>query len=337
MLFISHDSPQVIDFPFNFTESSGIAGFLIYKTLILNWLQCSLDVPSQVVDFSRVATVFHDFSSFFMRFFSRKDLIFRELRGIRGVNLIAKQAESAFWRQYHQFYCNEKPTCESLWARAAPRHGRIGRHKFMKHPVPPKVMAMAAGCGILAANQLQAADSNWFLKAEAGPSFVNNISTTTTSLFGGPPVTTRSAFKTGVRLDLDGGYQFNESWAIDMELGYIYNQVDFSNSSATASPDLYQVPFLVNAVFTLPVNWRVKPYAGAGVGLVLTGLNDFRDVTGAGQLLAGVKYDLNGRVDLGLGYKFLVTTTHDWSDILDTTQGGRTIDNSILATVTINF
>jgi opacity protein-like surface antigen len=188
----------------------------------------------------------------------------------------------------------------------------------------------------LATSQLQAADSNWYLKADVGPSFANNLNTTT-SFFGANPTTTHLSFKTGVRLDLDGGYQFDDSWAVGMEVGYIYNAVDFSNSTQTGARSLYQVPILVNGTYTLPVNWRVKPYVGLGLGGIVSGLNDLHDINGAGQFVAGVKYSLNPRIDLGLAYKLLATTKHDWNDIFGTTQANRTIDNSILATVTFKF
>jgi opacity protein-like surface antigen len=184
--------------------------------------------------------------------------------------------------------------------------------------------------------QLRAEDSQWYLKGEAGPSFVNNITTHSTDLFG-TTRTTKSSFKTGFRFDVDGGYQFNDSWALEAELGFIYNAVDFSNSAGTTSPALYQLPLLVNGIYTLPLNCPVKPYVGAGLGLVVTGLNELGDANGAGQLLAGVKYDLNERIDLGLGYKFLITTEHDWSDVLGDSHSNRTLSHSILATVTVKF
>jgi opacity protein-like surface antigen len=145
------------------------------------------------------------------------------------------------------------------------------------------------------------------------------------------------SFKPGVRLDLDGGYQFNDSWALSMELGYLYNSVDLSNSSATDSQGLYQVPFLFNAIYTLPVDWSIKPYVGAGLGAEVTGWNHYSDVCGAGQLLAGLKFQLSRQIDLGLGYKFMITTVHNWNDAIETAQGGRTINNSILANMTFKF
>jgi opacity protein-like surface antigen len=192
------------------------------------------------------------------------------------------------------------------------------------------------GCGLVA-GRVNAADSGWILSGDVGPSFVNTINTTTTEIFTGIQTTTHLAFKTGVRLDLDAGYQFGDSWTLEGEFGYIYNPVNLSLSTGTTSPSLYQIPVLANCIFTLPVHWPVKPYVGAGVGLVVTGLNDLHDLNGAGQLLAGLKYDINDRVDVGVGYKLLITTPHDWDDIIDNTQGDRSITHAIVASVTIKF
>jgi len=199
------------------------------------------------------------------------------------------------------------------------------------------LMPALASAGFFA-TQLQAADtnSNWYVKGDVGPAFVDNITTTSTDLFG-VSRTTKSSFKTGVRLDLDGGYQFNDCWAVEAELGYIYNPVDFANSAGTASPSLYQLPFLINGIYTLPFKWPVKPFVGAGVGLIFTGLNDLEDVSGAGQVEAGVKYEVNKQIDLSLAYKFLITTDHDWNDLLNSTHSDGTITHSIVAMVTVKF
>jgi opacity protein-like surface antigen len=210
-------------------------------------------------------------------------------------------------------------------------------HKTMNCSKLSRLLLLPAMLCAVATNQLQAADAHWILRGDAGPSFVNNISTTTTDFLTGIQTTTRLAFKTGVRLDLETGYQFNDSWTLEAELGYIYNPVDLSNSTGTTSPSFYQVPALVNCIYTLPIKCPVKPYLGAGLGVVFSGLNNVHDFNGAGQLLAGVKYELSDRVDLGLGYKLLVTTEHNWNDVLDSTSGGRTIAQAITAAVTVKF
>jgi opacity protein-like surface antigen len=209
----------------------------------------------------------------------------------------------------------------------------------MKYSIGAIAIGMSVICCGLAANQAAAADSGWFLNGDVGPSFVNNMSLTTENLFGPGTTTTRYSFKTGVRADLGWGYQFENGLALGMEAGYLYNSVDLANTGGLVSPDFNQVPVLLDLNYTLPLNFPLKPYLGIGAGVIASGFNGLGGVDGAGQLQAGLKYDVSQRVDLGVGYKLLVTTTHDWSDGLglESTSGNRTIDQSILASLTLKF
>lgn len=96
---------------------------------------------------------------------------------------------------------------------------------------------LAASALLLSFNpaQLNAAESIWYVKTEVGPSLVNNITTVTTDSLG-VMRRTKASFKPGVRFDLAGGCQINDSWAAEAEVGLIYNPVDISNSAASASP-----------------------------------------------------------------------------------------------------
>jgi opacity protein-like surface antigen len=204
----------------------------------------------------------------------------------------------------------------------------------------PHVLLPATLLFGLAATPLRALDSGWKLGFDVGPTWVQNQNIQTEDLFvPGVTHTTTLTFKTGYRLDLDAGYQFCRYFSLEGELGYINNPVDITSSSgaSSSSTSFYQVPAMVDGVFTLPWFGILKPYAGAGLGAVWTGANDLRDVNGAGQILAGLKLGLPAGVDAAIGYKLLVTTEHDWGDILDTTQGTRTVSQSVVAAVTIKF
>jgi opacity protein-like surface antigen len=192
-------------------------------------------------------------------------------------------------------------------------------------------------CG-LATSSVHAGDPGWFLTGDVGPSFAHDLSVSSSGPFGlGPATTTRLSFRPGVRLDLDGGYRFDDSWALNLEVGYIYNSVKFATSTTSTSTGLHQVPILVDGIYTLPFKWPVKPYVGAGLGLVASTLNGSEDVSGAGQLLAGLKFEINPQMDISLEYKLLGTTKHNWNSILSTDEGSRTINNSVLASFTIKF
>ncbi len=199
-----------------------------------------------------------------------------------------------------------------------------------------KILLAVLTC-TLAATQLRALDSGFKLAFDVGPTWVQNQNIETTDIFTGATHTTALEFKPGYRLDLDAGYQFTRFFSLDAELGYINNPVDIITSSGPSNTEFYQVPMMVDGVITVPLFGILKPYAGAGLGVVYTGANDLRDVNGAGQLMAGLKCGLPAGIDLGIGYKLLVTTEHDWSDVVDTTVGTKSISQSLLATVSIKF
>ncbi len=200
-----------------------------------------------------------------------------------------------------------------------------------------KMLLTVAICS-LATTPLLAKDSGFRLGFDVGPTWAQNQNIQTTGLFtGGVPQTTTLTFKPGYRLDLDAGYQFCRFFILEGEIGYINNPVTIASSFSTTYTSFYQAPLLVNGVFTVPWFGIVKPYAGAGLGVVYTGANDLRDFNGAGQIVAGVRCDLPKGMALGVGYKLLVTTEHQWNDIIDTVQGTRSISQSIVAAFSIKF
>lgn len=206
----------------------------------------------------------------------------------------------------------------------------------MKAPTFLKLFLMVIAAGCLVAGPLAAQDTNgWYLRADAGPAFVQNINATSTDIFGNT-TSTKVSFDTGVRLDVDCGYQIDRCWAVEGEVGYIDNHVKFSNSSETVSP-FYQVPFLVNGLYTLPVDWRIKPYAGLGAGLVFSELNNSGDVTAAGQAIAGAKCSLGEHWEAGLAYRFLATSSHNWNGLVNSIDSKGTLTHSVVATVGFKF
>jgi hypothetical protein len=56
----------------------------------------------------------------------------------------------------------------------------------------------------------------------------------------------------------------------------------------------------LDGTYTLPLKWAVKPYVGGGLGGVDSGSNGSENVNGAGQLLAGLKFQINPRMDVNL-------------------------------------
>jgi opacity protein-like surface antigen len=128
------------------------------------------------------------------------------------------------------------------------------------------------------------------------------------------------SFDPGPRLNLGLGNQFNDSWAIELDLGATLNQVDRVVVSSAYENDVtyraqgltyYQIPVLLNAVWTLPTSSSFKPYLGLGAGGVWALLEhkdgNQRDLGFAFQAQAGLDYMFTSNSSLGVGYKMLGT------------------------------
>ena len=156
------------------------------------------------------------------------------------------------------------------------------------------------------------------------------------------------SFDPGLRLDVAVGYHFTEALAAEFQTGVIYNSIDkyggVSLSSVGVSSDLYQIPLMANVIYKLPVGRTVTAYLGAGVGGVYSDF--YTDVYGYGvgihttdftfgyQGIAGVKYAINDRMDLGIAYKFLGTTDHDLGS---GAKSDGTMTHSVLVAFTLKF
>ena len=129
----------------------------------------------------------------------------------------------------------------------------------------------------------------------------------------------RVTFDSGARLDLQLGYNFVTNWAAEFELGLIISPVKYSYTLGTdyMGVDLVQMPLMVNVIYSRPLGRHFSVYAGGGVGGVFSYYEDeYGDTTPSAsafayQGLAGVKFALNKKWDLGVGYKFLGTTEYD--------------------------
>lgn len=188
--------------------------------------------------------------------------------------------------------------------------------------------------------QAQETPGSVYLKADAGATFEQGL-----NIKGG----SKLDFDTGFRFDVGPGYQITKSLAAEFEVGVIYNQVDTLGgvplSTYGASADLYQIPMLVNVVYTVPLKGAIHPYIGAGLGGVATvvdvtsplgDVNDTDFVFGY-QALAGLTFSVAEHVELGVAYKFLGTTDHHWSDHGVTLDTDPAYSHSILATLKWRF
>jgi opacity protein-like surface antigen len=162
-----------------------------------------------------------------------------------------------------------------------------------------------------------------YVAADLGPAFQQNI-----NISGGQEID----FNSGIRGDVSLGYRFKPWLAGEFAMGAIWNRVDTIGgvpmSSYGGSMDLYQIPLLGNVVLSAPEWHHFRPYVGGGIGCVLgkldfnSPLGDIHDTdhTFAYQAFVGVNYQLSEHVAVGIGYKYLATDNHAW------TQNGITLD-----------
>jgi OmpA-OmpF porin, OOP family len=161
-----------------------------------------------------------------------------------------------------------------------------------------------------------------YLTLDAGPAFTQDTTVKGTD--------DKARFDTGVRADIAFGYTFVPSLSVEIETGIVQNHVDrigqiVHNPPAdpyeTGTADLTQIPFLVDLSYDVPIQSPIRPYFGAGAGGVASILDarfpDNRvqdtDFTFAFQGFAGVRYDINSRIGIGVVYKFLGTLDQNWS------------------------
>ncbi len=165
-----------------------------------------------------------------------------------------------------------------------------------------------------------------YLNVELGPAIVQDINGNLQDINANfPDVPGKLKFDTGLRLGINPGYTLYSSptyeAAVQLDTGVIYNSArkvssDFGDSSVDG--DLFQVPVLANIIYTFAGGTRFVPYLGVGGGGVYHRLNiDAIDGYPVGalddgfdpafQAMVGLRFKIDPRNELGVGYKFLAT------------------------------
>ena len=155
------------------------------------------------------------------------------------------------------------------------------------------------------------------LLLDVGPSFFQDSRLTQFGGSASSPVN----FETGLAFDVAFGWAFNKYVATDFELGYIGAKLNSVPGYYSDNTRLYNIPFLVNVTFSYPIAHTILvPYVGAGVGGAdmifdtdsfsdgadtVVGSED--DVVLAGQVFAGMRFQLSQNFSLDLGYKYFAT------------------------------
>jgi len=162
-----------------------------------------------------------------------------------------------------------------------------------------------------------------YFRVGIGPAFTADGSLTE---FSGFAAGNKITYDTGYALDAAMGFAFNPWISAEFETGVVANQISHVDGFALDDTYLYNVPFMANVTFkhTIP-RTVVTPYIGAGLGGSVTAFdtdyfaNDQVSVYGSAstvvfayQFYAGVRFELNPQMSVGLGYKYFATENSDF-------------------------
>ena len=138
---------------------------------------------------------------------------------------------------------------------------------------------------------------------------------------------TKLEFDPGPRLALAGGYNFNSFIGVQLETGFIANNVKGVSGGGDIDAALAHVPILADVVLRYDKpDCKWVPYAGigAGGGISTIGLDDVRAPNGAvvdgsdsdfvfaWQAFAGVRYKFWNNMSIGAGYKYYYAGNATW-------------------------
>jgi opacity protein-like surface antigen len=166
------------------------------------------------------------------------------------------------------------------------------------------------------------APTGWYYRGGAGASFVQDSRISLDSSQADVGV----HFDPGFSVQAVGGYRFCPYFGLEAETGLAYNLIHSITGSPSTGAEFSQIPVMFNAAFQWPCCPHVIPYAGIGLGLTADYINinhatvqgvnvsgDQTAVTFAGQAFAGIRFPINDRAGVDLGYKYLATTQPEWN------------------------
>src|SRR6266850_1207222 len=115
----------------------------------------------------------------------------------------------------------------------------------------------------------------FYIGGGAGPNFLEN---TRLKQFVDPLTGVHVHFDPGVSFNIHGGYRFCEFFALEGQTGMDANSIRSITGATSADANVYQVPFMANAVINLPTRSPLSLFMGAGAGGVASVI-DINDIT----------------------------------------------------------
>ena len=105
----------------------------------------------------------------------------------------------------------------------------------------------------------------------------------------------------GPHLVVNGGYQFNRKFALELDSGYI--NTTFSSDSRRAG-GVKQIPLVVNGVYSFSSLSRFEPFAGVGTGAMIVGYHDDWGADICLTFKGGMRYGINDHMSIGADYTY---------------------------------
>jgi len=157
-----------------------------------------------------------------------------------------------------------------------------------------------------------------YFRAGAGPAFTQDGMV---KGFTGFAPGNEIEYRTGFALEGAVGFAFNEWVAIEFESSWIGNEINAVEGFAHDDTFLYHAPLLVSVTLQQRIPQTiVTPYLRAAVGGAVTIFDtegfsngtatlfgEASDFVFAYQLAAGLRFDLNDQMSIGIGYKYFST------------------------------
>jgi opacity protein-like surface antigen len=163
-------------------------------------------------------------------------------------------------------------------------------------------------------------DAGWYWGADLGATIPQDGRLTR---FGNLSVNDSISYGVGGGVDVSAGYAFNRYFSLEAQVGWTWNPINSVQGSSVHDTSLSTMPLMANAVLQWPIpQTRIIPYVGAGAGGALTLFdtggftssapggpvtlygND-TDFVFAWQAFAGVRLELNDKISVGIGYRYL--------------------------------
>jgi opacity protein-like surface antigen len=157
-------------------------------------------------------------------------------------------------------------------------------------------------------------EGKWYVNLSGGGNWAEDLESPSVSF----------DFKPGYRVSVAPGLQYGKYLAFELELGFLWNDVDQQRSAAgviDVQGEFLRAPFLFNLIGRYPMG-KFIPYAGVGVGgiyedLQLRGtgaISPKSRTDGAFQGLLGLEYTISDRCAVGASYKYLraIIKDDDW-------------------------